>query len=41
MAGKCPLAGARKRLVDIRNRDTIIETAHDGRGREAIWEIPA
>ena len=27
-------------LVDGGDRDRIIERAHDGRGRESIWEIP-
>ena len=40
MAGKCPLVGAGKRFIDPRNRDRIIKKAHDGRGREAICEIP-
>jgi len=39
MGGKCPLVGDEKKLVDLRNRDRIIEKAHDGRGREPIWEI--
>jgi hypothetical protein len=40
MAGKCPLVGAGKQLVDLRNRDRIIEKVHDGRGSEPMWKIP-
>jgi hypothetical protein len=34
MAGKCLLVGAGKKLVDLRNRDRIIEKAHKGRAPE-------
>jgi len=40
-AGKCLLDSVRKELADDRERSRIIEKAHDGRGRGAIWEMSA
>ncbi len=38
--GACSLAVAGNELVDVRRRGKITEKARDGRGRDAIWEIP-
>jgi len=40
---KCPVAPqmTEKLLVDPHDHDSITEKARDGRGREAIREIPA
>ena len=38
MAGQCLLAGVRKELVYLPDRDRIIEKPHDD-GYESTWEI--
>jgi hypothetical protein len=39
--GRLPSAGAEKELVDLERRHRIVAEAHDGRGLELIWKIPA
>ena len=40
-AGTFLFAGAGKELDDLANRDRIVESAYDGRGRNSIWDISA
>jgi len=40
LAGKCALAEPGKTLQMARNCHRIVRKAHDGRGRNASWEIP-